>query len=717
MPSAEPELKSILTEGSNCWRIANARRASLLIDAEAYFSVLAAAIARARHSILIVGWDIDSRIRLLRNEKAYDMPAQLDDMLNAAVSRQPNLYVYILNWDFAMIYSLERELFPVFNLQWKTHRRVHFHLDGNHPVGASHHQKIVVIDDALAFVGGIDLTKCRWDTSQHSPDDPRRVDPAGTPYAPFHDVQMAVDGAAAAALGDLVRQRWRRATEKPIILPAQGDDDPWPSELAVDMDDVKVGIARTVPSFEGRGEVKEVERLYRDAIFSAHRFIYIENQYLSSAAIGEALAARLGEKDGPEILMVLPAKSSGWLERSTMDVLRSRLLQRLDDADRFGHLRTYYPVVPGLGKGQVNVHAKVLIIDDTLVKVGSSNISNRSMGLDTECDLAVEAAGNARTQKAIAGFRTRLLGEHLGVEPRKVSETVSSKGSLITAVETLRGSARTLMPVSRKTPEWSENLVSSIRIADPEKPLDPEAFIEEFISEEVRRPRSRRLFWIAAIFLGMVALSGAWRWTPLSESINLQTIAGVADSLSGNPAAPFIMMAVYLFGSLVLVPVTIIILGTAFIFGPLVGLSYSLLGCILAAALTYGIGRILGRDTVRRLGGSRLNRLSRRLSRHGVITTTVVRLLPIAPFTVVNMAAGASHIHFRDFMFGTLLGMSPGIIAITVFEHRLEVAIREPGTESFAILAVLVILIILAAALLRRWLRSTGKVHRPSENG
>jgi uncharacterized membrane protein YdjX (TVP38/TMEM64 family) len=307
------------------------------------------------------------------------------------------------------------------------------------------------------------------------------------------------------------------------------------------------------------------------------------------------------------------------------------------------------------------------------------------------------------------------LGEHLGVEPEKLSEAVASEGSLITAVEMLRGSGRTLMPVSRETPEWAENLISSIRIADPEKPLDPETFIEEFISEEVRSPKSRRFFWIATIFLAMLALSGAWRWTPLSEWVDLHTISRVTDTLSGDPAAPFIMMAIYLLGSLVLVPVTIIIIGTAFIFGPLVGLSYSLLGCNLAAALTYGIGRLLGRDTVRRLGGSRLNRLSRRLSRHGVITTTVVRLLPIAPFTVVNMAAGASHIHFRDFMFGTLLGMSPGIIAITIFEHRLEVAIREPGTESFAILAVLAILIILAAVVLRRWLTTTGNIPKLHE--
>jgi phospholipase D1/2 len=128
-------------------------------------------------------------------------------------------------------------------------------------------------------------------------------------------------------------------------------------------------------------------RRYRHAINKAKKKAYPRRGK-------KPLASCLGEKDGPEIVMVLPAKSSGWLEHSTMDVLRNRLLQHLDESNRFGHLRTYCPVVPGLGEGQINVHAKVLVIDDTLVRVGSSNLSNRSMGLDMECDLAIEAGGN-----------------------------------------------------------------------------------------------------------------------------------------------------------------------------------------------------------------------------------------------------------------------------------------------------------------------------------
>src|SRR6185437_9244660 len=114
----------------------------------------------------------------------------------------------ILSWDFAMLYAFEREWLPVYKLDWRTHRRLHFRLDGRHPPGASHHQKVVVIDDAVAFVGGFDLAHRRWDMPAHRANEPRRVDPYGATYAPFHDVQLAVDAEAARALGDLARERW-----------------------------------------------------------------------------------------------------------------------------------------------------------------------------------------------------------------------------------------------------------------------------------------------------------------------------------------------------------------------------------------------------------------------------------------------------------------------------------------------------------------------------
>ena len=156
-----------------------------------------------------------------------------------------------------------------------------------------------------------------------------------------------------------------------------------------------------------------MEALYLDAIAAARRSIYIEAQYFTSTAIAEALEKRLRDPGGPEVLLILPRDAAGWLEQNTMTVLRTRLLTRLRAADRLGVWRVL-SCCPKLGDSCINVHSKILVVDDTLVRVGSSNLSNRSMGLDTGCDLAIEAADDARIG-GIAHFRDRLLGEHLGV--------------------------------------------------------------------------------------------------------------------------------------------------------------------------------------------------------------------------------------------------------------------------------------------------------------
>jgi phosphatidylserine/phosphatidylglycerophosphate/cardiolipin synthase-like enzyme len=202
----------LLVPGRNCWRIERAARLAFLVDGEAYFGAVRKALAGARHSILILGWDIDSRMLLVPDGANDGYPEPLGDFLNAVVARQPSLRGYVLSWDFAMLYAMEREWLPIYKLDWRTHRRLHFRLDDRHPAGASHHQKVIVIDDALAFVSGFDLTRCRWDTSAHACDDPRRVDHRGEHYGPFHDVGVVVTGDCARALGDLVRERWRRAT-------------------------------------------------------------------------------------------------------------------------------------------------------------------------------------------------------------------------------------------------------------------------------------------------------------------------------------------------------------------------------------------------------------------------------------------------------------------------------------------------------------------------
>ena len=130
------------------------------------------------------------------------------------VRRRPRLRCYVLIWDYAALYTLERDPFARWRLGWRMPRQVRFSFDDHHPIGGSHHQKIVLVDDELAFCGGIDLTGHRWDTPAHRLDEPARVNANGTPYEPYHEIQAMVDGPVAASLGALVRDRWRALGEK-----------------------------------------------------------------------------------------------------------------------------------------------------------------------------------------------------------------------------------------------------------------------------------------------------------------------------------------------------------------------------------------------------------------------------------------------------------------------------------------------------------------------
>jgi phosphatidylserine/phosphatidylglycerophosphate/cardiolipin synthase-like enzyme/uncharacterized membrane protein YdjX (TVP38/TMEM64 family) len=703
------EMRTILIEGRNCWRIARAGRVAFLVDGADYFAAFAASASRSQHSILAAGWDMDSRTRLFQDGRPRDLPVELGSFMDAVVTRRRGLHAYLLNWDFHTFFAFDREVLPVIKWELNTHRRLHFHLDGNHPVWGSHHQKIVAIDDAIAFVGGLDLSESRWDTPEHRVPDPRRVTFGGESYPPYHDVMMAVDGEAAAALGDLFRERWRRATGKRLRRPARLEGDPWPPDLVPNLENARVGIARTVPAMGGEPEVREVETLFLDSIAAARRFLYIENQYLTSHSIGTAIAARLQEEDGPEIVIILPRVSSGIFEETTMGVLRSRLLRRLRAADRFGKLSVYSPVPDGDPDGTVHVHAKVMFVDDALVRVGSANLTNRSMGLDTECDLAVESGGDAKIEESIAALRSRLIGEHLGVNPGKVAQSLAAGGSLMGTIEALRGTGRTLIPLTGDVPEWQDRLLPETVLFDWERPGDSDELLREIVPgfRESMRPGLMRG---SVLLLTILAMGAAWVWTPLREWIDLDTVTRIAVSINEMPAAPLLAIGAYVVGGLVVFPVSLLILATIFAFGPVAGFAYSLLGSFLSAVVTFGIGKALGRRTVRLIAGRRLLRLGRLLRRRGLIAMATVRLVPVAPFTVVNVTAGTFNVRFIDFALGTLIGMAPGIFTLAVFGEQLKHAIRDPGIISFAVLAVFVGLIVLAAG----WIRNRlGKEEPP----
>jgi phospholipase D1/2 len=357
-------------------------------------------------------------------------------------------------------------VFRLFN--WLRTRQINFKLDGAHPAGASHHQKIVVIDDNLAFCGGIDMTATRWDTREHRDEDKRRKRPTtGRPYCPWHDATMAVDGAAARGLGDLARERWKTAGGDPI-KPPNVDSDPWPEELKPHFRNAEVALARTRGKYKRVKEVREIEALFVDMVRRARRFIYIENQFFASRVVAEEIAKRLGEADGPEFVVINPKVVEGWVEEEAMTPARSVLLMELAKADKHKRLRVYTPVTKA--GCDIYVHSKIAIVDDRMLRVGSANLNNRSMGLDSECDVLIDAdrPANEGASKPIANLLADLLGEHLGKKPADVARELKRSGSLVETIEKLRGRGRTLMPLEVKEPNAVETALAENEALDPD---------------------------------------------------------------------------------------------------------------------------------------------------------------------------------------------------------------------------------------------------------
>lgn len=460
---------SLLEPGRNCWRVATATRATVIVDAEGYFRAARNAMREATQQILLVGWDFDARIRFKDDRCDDDGPEKVGAFISWLTERTPGLQIHILRWDTGAIKTLFHGRTLLRIAKWVRDEQVHLRFDANHPFGGSHHQKVLVIDDALAFCGGIDMTVDRWDTRDHLDDDSRRLRPNGKPYEPWHDATTMLEGPVAAALGEMCRERWRTSGGE-IEAPTRAAGEHWPAEIDPDFIDVEVGIARTIPEMPGQESAHEIEALYVDLIARARRWIYAESQYFASRKVAEAIAKRLEEADGPEIVIVHPISAEGWLEPIAMDSARARIVEALKERDVYGRLKLYHPYTAG-GR-PIYVHAKVMVVDDAVLRIGSSNLNNRSLRLDTECDVVIDAARttNQKTSRTIAGIRNSLLAEHLATDCATIESLLKETGSIIATIERLRSDGRSLRPYQVPELDTVRTWLADNKILDPEGP-------------------------------------------------------------------------------------------------------------------------------------------------------------------------------------------------------------------------------------------------------
>jgi uncharacterized membrane protein YdjX (TVP38/TMEM64 family) len=401
-------------------------------------------------------------------------------------------------------------------------------------------------------------------------------------------------------------------------------------------------------------------------------------------------------------VLVLRLLSHGWLEEHTMHVLRTKLIQRLRQADRHGRFQVYYPHVPGLPEGScLDVHSKAMVVDDTALRIGSANLCNRSMGMDTECDVLIEARGDARISQTIRDFRDRLLAEHLGVPQEALARELGSGKGLHAAISALQTGERSLRRLE-DIKEWPEAIISIASVADPDEPIALEilkterVFQEQLVSE---RPAWGKLA-LGLLVIGLLA--ALWRFTPLAQVVTPENTIAWAKEFGSHWWAPWVVMLAYTPACFVMFPRPLITLAAVVAFGPWLGFVYALLGIVGSAVVTYYVGRRMRRDTVRRLAGAGLDRMVEVLKKYGLLAMTLLRLVPLAPFAIEGIVAGAVRLKLWHLALGTAIGMLPGTLATTVFGGQLENALSG-GSFNWWIVGGVLALLAAGSWAVKRW--------------
>lgn len=671
---------SILIPGDTVWRRCEARRVAVLNDAAAYFAALRETLLEAQDLVYIVGWDIHSETRLVGASGRTDdgLPEELGPFLRALVQRRPGLRVNILVWDFVSFYASEREWNSAAKFTAGTDGRVRFHLDATLPFGSAQHQKIVCIDGLLAFVGGLDLTIRRWDTSDHRADLAMRCDPQRKPYPPFHDVQCLVDGDAAADLFDLVEQRWRAAGQPVDVLHA-AEGSAWPANVPVEAEDLPVGIARTEVVCPAGSTIREVERSFIAAIRSATSFVYIENQFTSATRMARELAEQMRRVPSLRALIVAPKLHSSWLESQAMQNGRGAFIDCFSEAGVADRIRFVYPVSrSGNKEAAVMVHSKLMIVDNRILRIGSANLNNRSMGADSECDLIFEAATEEH-RDFITSVRRRLIAHFCDLDEHAITTNEHRLFALLGELSKARG-AKALRKVESSA--LTSTLATLVQpVADPELPLH----LERAAS---RMWRTKTLIGIASIVVALLGLALAWSYTSLSGFADEGRISTLLSAYSQSIWGPLFAIAAFVVGGLVVFPILVLIAATAAALGPWLGFFTAMAGALLSALVLFSIGRVLGRERLQHLLGRRAARIQERIVGRGILAVVVIRMIPVAPYSIVNVVAGASTLPLRDFMVGTLLGITPGILAMAVLGAQIADLARNASWSNVLLLAL-----------------------------
>ena len=687
---------SIFQQGENCWVSSKASYAAPLIDCANYYKALHSSIVKAKHSIFIVGWDIDSRIRLIRGEDEAnsEAPSVISELLAWKAEQNPELKIYLLRWDSSLAFFAQREMWAKEVWDENTPDNVETVLDDTIPMGGSQHQKIVIIDDEVVYSGGMDVSTNRWDTRDHPVEAEERDGPDGE-YGPLHDVQAVYSGPLVKEFAELVRWRWLRVAESnPInfredakIKLEDGIPDAWPDDYEPWFENVDCALARTIPFMDEVEPVQEVRNMLLDLINQAERVIYIENQFTSRQEIAEALNKRLKTCPDLNVIVVSSYEPKGRFECEAFWASRiefKKILFKDIDPDRV--IMTYSSITDEQGRSAYKrIHSKVMTIDEKYLVIGSSNLSNRSMTLDTEID-TVYYGNDEHNSAQIARVRDDLLAEHSGrdVEATAVLLKKDNPARALMTGQLAHGYVLTQVNDEIFTDPSSDNLFRSL--SDPEEPLIAMPTMDGS-SMPVRNPR-RRTIMVGLGVLIIAILGGLMFWA--SQAIpwlSADSINAFLEESRGTYFALPTVLLVYLVGGILFFPVTVLSIAVAAVFGPIWGPIYGILGALLSSATMFGVGKLLGNAGLKKIGGPKVDAVDQKLKSSGIVGVAAIRMLPIAPFSLVNLVAGISSIGLFQFLMGTFLGMFPPMIAKGLVGDSITQIFRNPSPETISYLA------------------------------
>ncbi|MEJ2545769.1 MAG: VTT domain-containing protein [Calditrichaceae bacterium] len=401
---------------------------------------------------------------------------------------------------------------------------------------------------------------------------------------------------------------------------------------------------------------------------------------------------------GPEIVIILPLKTSGWLEQFTMDLLRNRLLVLFQLADHQERLRVYYPKIEKDDKETLYVHSKLFIIDDNILKVGSSNLSNRSMSLDSECDLVITANDDSHISKTIKELRHKLISEHLGILPEEYRDKEKQTESMISAIQSFRynkNNHRKLNVLENSMNREEVKIITPMKIVDPEIPIDPDNLIDYFIGKPNRTRLYSNFYKFIFILILLIIFTAFWTHLPSNDWLNINH----TSIFNQEPANPILIYSIYTVPLLLLsifgMPATIIVGTFGILFGSITGSILAVITLTVSSLISYPIGRILGKKILSYISSGNINSVNKYLAKKGLFTVITIRVLPIASFTLINMLAGASRIRFKYYLIGTILGILPGSILVAIIFGQLTEYFKSETIVNTIWITTLTVMIII----------------------